>query len=47
MDWYATADAKLRRAKLLDGMEGSSQIVRASDLADARLGIGPVYTTEE
>ena len=47
VDWYAMADAKLRRAKLLDGMEGSSQIVRASDLADARLGIGPVYTTEE
>ena len=47
VDWVQMADAKLRRAKLLDGMEGSPAILRAQDLANARFGGGHRTTTEE
>jgi hypothetical protein len=46
-DWVALASAKFQRARLIDGMQGSPPMLRASDLAQARRGAGPVYTTEE
>lgn len=47
VDWTQLADAALKRAKILDGSAGSAPILRAHDLANARMGGGPIYTTEE
>lgn len=47
VDWYEMAARKLARAKLLDSMRGSPPMLRASDLANARVGGMPRYTTDE
>lgn len=47
VDWTQLAAQKLARARLIDGMQGSPQLLRASDLEQARRGGGPVVTTEE
>lgn len=47
VDWGQLAAQKLARARLIDGMQGSAAIVRASDLEQARRGGGPVSTTDE
>jgi len=47
VDWGQLAAQKLSRARLIDGMQGSPPMLRASDLAQARRGAGPIYTTEE
>lgn len=47
VDWVQIAAGKLRQAKVRDGQEGSPPILRASDLAIARLGGRSVGTTEE
>lgn len=47
VDWTQLAEAALKKAKMLDGSAGSPPILRAHDLANARMGGGPIYTTEE
>lgn len=47
VDWVQFADAKLRKAKVRDGQEGTPPMLRASDLAIARLGGRGVDTTDE
>lgn len=47
VDWVQFAAVKLRQAKARDGQEGSPPILRAPDLAIARLGGRGVDTTEE
>lgn len=47
VDWTQLAEAALKKAKMLDGSAGSPPILRSYDLANARMGGGPIYTTEE